>query len=54
MISASVLDSAMVGCFLDKYAMAAPARKKTYPEVERLVDQSESVMPYSLVGTPRT
>ena len=45
-------DMAMVGCFLDRYAIAAPARKKTTPVVERRVVQSESVMPYSLMGAP--
>eukprot|EP00965_Chrysotila_dentata_P185897 6137320-Pleurochrysis_carterae.AAC.1 len=45
MISASHEDSAAEGCFLDAHEMAAWLYKKTYPEVECLVAQSESEYP---------
>ena len=43
MISDSVEDMLMHGCFLLLWAMAAPARRCTVPVVPLSVSQSESV-----------
>ena len=44
-ISASVEESAIVGCFFDPQLMAARWKVKTLPDVECFTAQSESLMP---------